>query len=200
MAKKSYGTDQALDPSQEKPGGSEVNYSEFVEALPEEFKAEIEEALAAMLSYVHSDEGTSEIIDALQSAKGDISAQIGKSALMAMDEADPDHKWSESAKVFGGYFAVHEVALIAKEAGIAEIDEDQEGEIFKQAAQNYLHYMIKSKPTREERDAEAIRLQKEVEPLMTGKMREKGMAVAKKEGLPMSHGEVAAQPKKGLLE
>ena len=161
MATKQYDAGKAMNPGQEETGG-EIEYSKFIEQLPEEFRDEIEEALAAMLNYVHSEQGTAEILELLQKETGNIGAQIGKIALMSMDAADPEHQWSDSAKVFAGFFAVKEVANLAREARIADIDEKDEAAIFKAATQNYLHAMIKSKPTQQERDAEAIRIQKEV--------------------------------------
>ncbi len=190
MAIKKYDAEKAIDPGQEVNGQDqgksedEINYRKFVDELPEEFRDEIEVALAALLSYVHSDEGTTAIIDDLQKAKGNEAAQVGISSLQAMDAADPEHQWSESSKVFCGYFAVSEIALIAREAGIVDIPKDQEEKIYQQAAQNYIHALIKNKPTLEEREAEAIRIQKEVDPLLTDKMRNAGISVAKERGIP----------------
>ncbi len=209
MAVKKLNAQEALgNAPQGPPPTSEINYQEFVDSLPEEFRAEIEDAMVAMLSYIHSDEGTSQVLENVQNAKGNEAAQVGISALQAMDAADPDHQWSDSAKVFAGFFAVKEVSNIAREAGIIDIPEDEEGVIFQQAAQNYLHALIKDKPTQEERDAEAIRIQKEVEPLMTPKMREAAHSVAKERGIPVEDGGQGAQQqpagqqqkKGGLLE
>lgn len=205
MATKQYDAGKAMNPGQEETGG-EIEYSKFIEQLPEEFRDEIEEALAAMLNYVHSEQGTAEILELLQKETGNIGAQIGKIALMSMDAADPEHQWSDSAKVFAGFFAVKEVANLAREARIADIDEKDEAAIFKAATQNYLHAMIKSKPTQQEREAEAIRIQKEVEPLMTEKMRETGRNAAKEHGIPIDDKPTgrapagAAQQQRGLLE
>lgn len=192
MAVKTYDARLALDPGQtsteaQQPAADpeEIDYSKFVSELPKEFQAEIEEALSGLLSYIHSDEGTTQILQDVQAAKGNEASQIGISALQAMDAADPDHKWSDSAKTFCGYFAVKEVAGLAREAGIVDIPEQQEGEIFKQAAQNYIHAIIKNKPTQAEREAEAIRIQKEVEPLMSEKMRAAGHSVAQDKGIPV---------------
>lgn len=203
MATKQYDAEQALQqvPGEEEGGEREETFQEFVASLPEEFQDEIEEALAALLSFVHSDEGTAKIIADLQEAKGNEAAQIGITALQTMDAADPEHQWSDSAKVLAGYFAVKEVSTIGREAGIIDISEEEEGEVFKAAAQNYLHAMIKNKPTQQEREAEAIRIQKEVEPLMTEKMRQAGHQVAKERGIPT--GDDKAPPAKGgrgLLE
>lgn len=204
--KKRYDASKALGNQERTPvQTSEINYQEFVDSLPEEFQSEIEEALAALLSYVHSDEGTAQVLENVQNAKGNEAAQVGISALQAMDAADPEHRWSDSAKVFAGFFAVKEISNIAREAKVIDIPEDDEGRIFEQAAKNYLHAMIKNKPTQEERDAEAIRIQKEVEPLMTPKMREAAHSVAREKGIPVEDAQAAPQqstpPQKGgLLE
>lgn len=202
MAVKKYDAEKAKGPGKEQQGGGEMNFQEFVASLPQEFQAEIEEALAALLSFVHSDEGTTKIIEDLQNAKGNEAAQVGITALQTMDEVDPDHAWSDSAKVLAGYFAVKEVATIGREAGIIDIPEEMEGKIFQQAAQNYLHAIIKNKPTREEREAEAIRIQKEVEPLLTEKMRQAGRSVAKEHGISTGEEEQAQAKAQqgGLLE
>ncbi len=188
MPPKILDAQQALSPGQ--PQGQpqeEMDYQKFVSELPQEFRAEIEEALTALLSYLYSDDGISTVIQEIQDAaegKGDKAAQIGITALKSMDVADDGHEWSDSAKVFAGYFAVKEVANIAREAKIIDIPEEHEGKIFQMAAQNYIHGIIRSKPTPEARDAEAIRIQKEVEPLMTEKMRAAGYSVAKEQGIP----------------
>lgn len=204
MAAKTYDAKQALpqEPEVEQggdQGDQEVNYPEFIKALPEEFQAEVEDAIASLLSYIHSEAGSDSIIERLQSAGENIPAEIGKIALQAMDEADPEHGWSDSAKMLAGYFAVSEICGLAREAGIVEIAKEQEGAIFKKAAENYLHYQIKSKPTPEERDAEAIRIQKEVEPLMSPKMRQAGLAAAKEHGVGGAD-EEKPSAEKGLLE
>jgi hypothetical protein len=178
---KTYDAQQAVapgqpeQPAQEQEGREEINFQEFLSSLPEEFRGEIEEALVSLLNYIHSDEGTSTILNDVQSAQGNEAAQVGISALQAMDAADGEHGWSDSAKVFAGYFAVSEITLLAREAGIIDIPKEQEDKIFKKAAENYLHGLITSKPTQEEREAEAIRIQKEVEPLIeeTEKARQK---------------------------
>lgn len=211
MATKTYDSNAALDPNKKvmDPETGDIDYSAFVDSLPQEFQAEIEEALVALLTYIHSDEGTSTILEAVQSAKGKEAQAIGIEALKAMDAADPEHKWSDSAKVFAGYFAVKEVATLAREAGIIDVPAEREGEIFKVAAQNYIHAIIKSKPTREEREAEAIRIQKEVEPLLSENARMAGRDVARKEGIQtgddeqqMEQGRGQGQPQRtgGLLE
>ncbi len=201
MASKKYDAGKAIDPAQEQKEGGEMNFQEFVASLPEEFQAEIEEALAALLSFVHSDEGTAKIIEDLQAAKGNEAAQVGITALQTMDEVDPEHAWSDSAKVLAGYFAVKEVAEIGRAAGIIDVPEEMEGKIFQQAAQNYLHAIIKNKPTQEEREAEAIRIQKEVEPLLTEKMRQAGRGVAKEHGIPTGEEQAPrAAQQGGLLE
>ncbi len=197
---KTYDTKAALNPGQgdAKKDRDDVNYSDFVAELPEEFQQEVEEALAALLAYIHGEEGTTAILDALQNVDGDLPAEIGKQALMAMDSADPDHKWSESAKVLCGYFAVKEVSTIARAAKIIDIPEEKESEIFKVAAQNYIHFLIKSKPTQEERDSEAVRIQKEVEPLMDKEMKAKSLAVAKENGIPIDEAQARGQqPQQG---
>jgi hypothetical protein len=210
MATKAYDAQQALNPGMgEQPaeGGqsSEEVFKKLYEDLPPEFRDEVVEALAALLNYIHSDEGTTEIIDSIQQAKGKEAEQVGIAALQAMDAADPEHKWRDPTKVMCGYMAISEVATIAREAGLVDIPQEQEAEIFQQAAQNYLHAIIKNKPTPEERDAEAIRIQKEVEPLMTDKMRAIGTDAAKKHGVPHESSQPAqpqAVPQQagGLLE
>lgn len=177
MKTKQYNSQQAMQPG--KGQGAEnpenVNFSEFTQSLPEEFRAEIEEALAALLNYIHSDAGTTAIIQELQQdGQQDIAKTVGSLALKSMDMADGEHGWSDSAKVFAGYFAVTEICLIAREAKIANIPQEQEGQIFQQAAQNYLHSMIKSKPTQEERDKEAIRIQREIDPIMKMQQQQQG--------------------------
>lgn len=199
--KKQYNAGAALDPGQERQQDNvlgEMDYKGFVEQLPKEFQKEIEEALAALLSYIHSDEGTSMVFDNLQNGGEDIAAQIGISALQAMDAADPDQQWSDSAKVFCGYFGVREVSNLAREAGLVDISEEEETEIFQIAAQNYIHALIAGKPTQEEREAEAIRIQKEVEPLMSEEQRRAGMEAARREGIPM--GEDGQPQQGGLLQ
>ncbi len=170
---KTYDTQQAIAPGEEQgpeqnpqENQDDINFEEFISSLPEEFQGEIEDALVALLNYIHSDEGTSTILNDIQNAKGDEPAQVGMSAMRAMDAADGEHGWSDSAKVFAGYFAVSEITGLAREAGIIDIPKEQESKIFKKAAENYLHGLIKSKSTQEEREAEAIRIQKEVEPLI----------------------------------
>jgi len=199
---KTYDAQKALDPGEEQlqgqgqeKGQEEINFEEFIASLPEEFQGEIEEAIAALLNYIHSDEGTTAIIEAVQNAKGNEAQVVGTLALKAMDAADGEHGWSDSAKVFAGYFAVSEIALIAREAGIIDIPKEQESEIFKSASQNYLHSLIKSKPTPEEREAEAIRIQKEVEPLM--KEAEKAQ---QKQGQDQGQDQQSDQETGGLLE
>jgi hypothetical protein len=181
---------QPEQPAQEQEGQEEINFEEFLTSLPEEFRGEIEEALVSLLNYIHSDEGTSTILNDVQSAQGNEAAQVGISALQAMDAADGEHGWSDSAKVFAGYFAVSEITLLAREAGIIDIPKEQEDKIFKKAAENYLHGLITSKPTQEEREAEAIRIQKEVEPLI--KETEKARQKQSGEGQPAAE--------EGLLE
>jgi hypothetical protein len=199
---KQYDTENALQPAgQMAPEGQpaeDMNYEKFVSELPEEFRAEFEEALAGMINYLHSEEGTTAILGSLKGSLKDIGSAIGKAALMAMDAADQEHKWSDSVKVFCGFFAVKEVSGMARAAGIVDIPEEQEKKIFETAAQNYIHYIIKSKPTQEEREAEAVRIQKEVEPLMTDKMRQTGHDVAQKEGVPFNGEKKPATG--GLLE
>jgi len=195
---KTYNTEKAMNPGGEQPqepgqSQEEINFEEFIASLPEEFQGEIEDALAALITYVHSDEGTTAIIDELQKAKGNEAQTVGILALKAMDASDGEHGWSDSAKVFAGYFAVSEIALIARESGLIDIPKEQEAEIFKAAAQNYLHSLIKSKPTQEEREAEAIRIQKEVEPLVIEAERAK-----KKQS--QGQGQGNAQQEGGLLE
>ncbi|MBV5329127.1 MAG: hypothetical protein JZU65_16120 [Chlorobium sp.] len=198
MMIKQYNTEKALPQQPAEGGQEEINYSKFVSELPKEFQAEFEEALAGLLQYLHSDEGTSTILDSLKGAGENIASEIGKAALMAMDAADQGHEWSDSVKVFCGYFAVQEVAEMARAASIADIPKEQEGKIFETAAKNYIHYIIKSKPTPEEREAEAVRIQKEVEPLMTDEMRKTGHEVAQKEGVPYE--QEIPPAKGGLLE
>lgn len=207
MPTKNFDAQQALNPGEEKPEVTgDVNYQEFMESIPPEFQAEIEASLTALLSYVHSDEGTTAILEDIQNASGDEAAQIGRSALQAMDAADADHQWSDSAKVFAGYFAVREVANLAREAGLVDIPEEEQNAIYQEAAKNYIHALIKNKPTPEERDAEAIRIQKEIDPLLTDKMREAGNEVAMAEGFepsPARGGQQAPpqqQAQGGLLE
>lgn len=201
---KQYNTENALQPAGkqaiDQAPTEDINYAKFVAGLPEEFQDEFEEALAGLIGYLHSEKGTAAILQSLQAA-GDknIPAEIGKAALMAMDVADQGHAWSDSVKVLCGYFAVREVSGIARIARVADIPEEDEGRIFEEAARNYIYYIIKSKPTIEEREAEAIRIQKEVEPLMTDKMRQAGHDVARREGIQYS--ESGNKPAKGgLLE
>lgn len=164
---KQYDQQQALNPGQEQQQGSEeIDFNQFVNDLPEQFRQEVAEALVSILSYIHSDEGTTAIIQALQDGGENISKTVGTLALQSMDIADGEHGWSDSAKVFAGYFAVTEICNIAREAQILDIPKEQEEKIFKQAAQNYLYHLVKSKPTKEAREKEAIRIQKEVEPLL----------------------------------
>lgn len=204
MPSKQYDTEQAMAPGRnagpQPQGEQDINYAEFVAELPQEFRAEIEEALAALISYVHSDEGTSMVIDNIQQAKGNEAAQIGISALMAMDAADEGHGWSDSAKVFCGYFAVKEIATIARESGLFDLPEEQEGQIFEQAAKNYIHAIIKNKPTQEEREAEAVRIQKEVEPLLNEEQRSMGQTAAKEQGVAYEEQQAEPQSRGGLLE
>ena len=204
---KAYDTEQAIDPGQEQtimpgqeaaPGQNQddINFQEFLSELPKEFQGEVEEALVALLNYIHSDEGTSTILNDIQNAKGKEPAQIGMAALQAMDAADGEHDWSDSAKVFAGYFAVSEITGLAREAGIIDIPKEQEQQIFRKAAENYLHGLIKSKPTREEREAEAVRIQKEVEPLITETEKAK-----QKHGQGQGQGQEQGQERAGgLLE
>lgn len=186
MAVKSYDAQQALDPgvAPTAPEDSGKALEKLIADLPEEYRDEVVSALAAIISYIHSDEGTTAILKSIQDAKGKEAQQIGIASLQAMDAADVDHKWRDPVKVICGYIAVSEIAGLAKEAGLADITTEQAQDIFKQAAQNYLHAIIKNKATPEERDAEAIRIQKEVEPLMDEQMRGEGYAAAKKHGIP----------------
>jgi hypothetical protein len=210
MATKVYDAQQALNPGKdEQPadGGqsSEDVFKKLYNDLPPEFRDEVIEALAALLNYVHSEEGTTEIIDSIQTAKGKEAEQVGIAALQAMDAADPEHKWRDPTKVMCGYMAISEVATIAREAGLVDIPQEMEAKIFQQAAQNYLHAVIKNKPTPEERDAEAIRIQKEVDPLLSEKMRAAGHSVAKEQGIPFEDQQAPPQqapPQQagGLLE
>ncbi len=108
--KKTYDAQAATGVSQQQP--EEIDFREFINSLPKQYQAEVENALAGVLSYLHSDVGTSTILDELQSLPDakDIRRQIGISALKAMDEVDERHQWSDSAKVLAGFFAVSEIA------------------------------------------------------------------------------------------
>lgn len=199
MPVKQYDAEKAINPETQQAEGidEDINFEEFIQTLPEEFQDEIAEALTAILSYIHSEEGTNTILTEIEQEKGGEAKQIGIAALKAMDVADGDHGWTDSAKVFAGYFAVSEIAMLAREAGIVDISDEEEEKIYQDAAQNYMRGLIMSKPTQEERDAEAIRLQKEVDPLVTDKMREAGHQVAKEKGIPTTEDR---QNHGGLLE
>ena len=166
------------------PEEKQAAFNKMIDELPEGYKDEVVQALIMLLNYIHSDEGTTMILDEIQGAKGKEARQIGICSLQVMDKADPKHQWRDPVKVICGYLAVAEISNIAREAGIIDIPQEQEAKIFNEAAQNYLHGLIKSKPTREERESEAIRIQKEVEPMMTTKMRQAAHEVAKDQGIP----------------
>ena len=171
----------APDQQGQAPANQDDTYAGFIESLPEEFQAEIEESLTALLSYIHSDEGLQNVIERVKTADN-IGAAIGQATMQAMDAADPNHEWSDSAKALAGFFGVKEVSNILREGGVIDLPERKEAEIYEVATKNYIESAIRSKPTQEEREAEAVRWQKEVDPLVQGETREMMLNAGKQGG------------------
>ncbi|MBE0582147.1 MAG: hypothetical protein IH612_00135 [Desulfofustis sp.] len=202
--RKTYNKDAAIPGSgqqgkEQRQSFSEFSYQELMGTIPEESREETEAAFAALLGWIHSPEGTDQILAWLEEEE-DIAAGIGKASLRAMDQADPDQTWSDSSKALAGFFGVKEISNILREAGLVDLSGEKEAEIFEVAAKNFILATIKSKPTPEEREAEALRIQKEVDPLLQGPLREKMLAAGEQKGYRPQGEEAQPQQQRGLLE
>lgn len=158
---------------QKRPSIQDMDFAEFVAGTPEEIRGEVEETLTNLLTYLHEPTTTDEIVAAVSSQQ-DVPVAIGQVALQSMDIIDPEHSITDATRALVGFLMVKEIVEICNAAGITDFGDDEIKAIFENAVRNYLIGLIKSQPEGPARDQEALRIQREVEPLMRAQAEAQG--------------------------
>ena len=170
--------------------GTDFDYREFIDAMPEEIRGELEGAVTQLLRYVHQKEVTEEILAAVASQE-DVGTAIAQISLQSMDAIDPEHALNDATKAVAGYFLVKEIIGVIHAAGVARLGKDDVAVIYKNAVQNYLYQTVASQPDQGGKEREAMRIQQEIEPLLRAQQQQNAGDT--------SQGDAPAAPTRGGL-
>ncbi len=179
MPKKKYDKKNAL--------GGPVDYRGVVDGLPEEMRPQMEQAMAVSLNVIHGngqEPGIAEgILENIASAE-DKGTAIASESLKVVDILSQQIQLEESVKLLLGFTITQEIVDLSNQILDTNVSGKETAKIYEAALTVFLHEQVMAKPTKEERNAEAIRIQKEVDPLIPPKLRDKGNETAQQMGIP----------------
>ena len=168
--------------------GEKLDYKGLVSGLPQEMQPQMEQAIVAVFNTIHGNgqqPGIAEgVLEKIAAAEDDPGAAIASATMSIVDVVNDQIPLEESVKLLLGFAITTELVELSNEVLNTKISDKETAEIFETAVTVFIHEQIASKPTREKRDAEAIRIQKEVDPLVPPELRTQGNHVAQQMGIP----------------
>lgn len=189
MPKKQYNRNNAT--------GERLDYEGLVSGLPAEMQPQMEEATVMAINAIHGDgqqPGVAEGILEKISADEEPGNAIASATMSIVDMVNQQAPLDEGVKLLLGFVITKELVELSNEVLDTGISDEEATEIFETALTVFLHEQIVSKPTREGRDAEAVRIQKEVDPLVPPELRDKGNETAGKMGIQTGNVQESEDP------